>query len=179
MTLTFTDEKCIRDDSGTWLCLKVTDPAAARRFCMEQTKQIAFDAEIKEHREKRSIDANRYLWHLLGELAAVLRTTKEELYLHYVREYGIFRDWALPPEQAKTFDKVWSSQGTGWPTETVDYTPDGCNLVVRAYYGTSQYNTKQMSRIIDHVVEDCKENDIETLPPEKLDLLKREWTREV
>jgi hypothetical protein len=47
--------------------------------------------------------------------------------------------------------------------------------VIRAYYGSSTYNTKQMSRLIDAIVEDCKEMDIETLTPRELDAMKSRW----
>lgn len=65
--------------------------------------------------------------------------------------------------------------GTGWITEQVDYTQDGSQVVIRAYYGSSQYNTKQMSRLIDEIVSDCKEHGIETLTPNELARMKEEW----
>ena len=43
------------------------------------------------------------------------------------------------------------------------------------YYGSSCYYTKQMSRLIDLVVEDCKEQGIDTATPEEIALLKEEW----
>lgn len=51
----------------------------------------------------------------------------------------------------------------------------GEKLVIRAYYGSSQYSTKQMSRLLDSIVQDCKDLGIETLPPEKLAAMKEEW----
>ena len=60
MILTVTDEKISSEDGAVWLCLKVTDPAAARRFCMAQDKPgIVYDVEIKAHKDKRSLDANQ------------------------------------------------------------------------------------------------------------------------
>lgn len=133
------------------------------------------DIEIRKHREKRSLDANAYFWSLLRKLAGELHTTVQELYLGYVRDYGPYRDWPLPPELTKTFQTAWSRQGKGWPTEVLDYTPDGRQIIIRAYYGSSTYNTKQMSRLIDAVVEDCKAQGIETLTPDKLDAMKERW----
>ena len=75
----------------------------------------------------------------------------------------------------KTFQVVWERQGAGWPTELEDYAPDGDRLVIRAYYGSSTYNTKQMSRLIDWVIEECKEQGIETMTPEELARLKEDW----
>lgn len=65
--------------------------------------------------------------------------------------------------------------GEGWPTEQVDFTPDGERVVIRAYYGSSTYNTKQMSRLIELIVQDCREQGIEPLPPEKLAGMMEEW----
>lgn len=133
------------------------------------------EVTIKKHREKRSLDANSYMWVLLDKLAQVLYTTKEELYIGYIRRLGMFKDFTLTEDEAKTFRVVWEAFGTGWPTEQVDYTPDGEKIIVRAYYGSSRYNTKQMSRLIDEIVEDCKEQGIETLPPHKLAAMMEEW----
>lgn len=173
MTLTFTDAR-IQNDNGVWLCLKVNEPAPARRFVMENQARL-YDVEIKQHRERRSNDANRYMWALLDKLSDVLHTTKDELYLQKVRECGVYKDFHLTEDEYRTFKVAWENMGTGWPTEQVDYTQDGERLVIRAYYGSSRYNTKQMSRLLDSVVEDCKEQDIETLSERELSLLKEEW----
>ena len=173
MNLTFT-EASLRLDGGVWLCLKVKEPAVARQFVSTAQGDL-YDLEIKKHRAKRSLDANAYMWKLLEELAVALGSTKKELYREKVKEYGVCKDFTLDPSDVDTFRTAWEMLGTAWPTEQLDYSPDGERVVVRAYYGSSQYNTKQMSRLIDAVVEDCKSMGIETLPPEKLTVLKEEW----
>ena len=57
----------------------------------------------------------------------------------------------------------------------MDYDRDGDRVVIRAYYGSSTYNTKQMARLIDSIVEDCKAVGIETLTPATLDAMKDAW----
>lgn len=171
--LTFTEAKILLD-KGVWLCLKVNEPAPARGFVLG-LKQKLYECILREHREKRSQDANAYMWVLLDRMAAVLGAKKEELYLDYIKRYGIFKDFTLTVDEAGTFRQAWQMLGTGWPTQQVDYTPDGERLIIRAYYGSSTYNTKQMARLIDAVVEDCKALDIETLPPEKLAAMKEAW----
>jgi hypothetical protein len=174
----YTKAAVVVDDGGTWLKLLVhpQDAIKARRQVMSQRDKV-YCAELKEHREKRSLDANSYLWVLLDQMADVLGDTKEVLYQRYVKNCGPFRDFCLDVDEAKTFRTAWEMLGVGWPTEQVDYTPDGEKLIIRAYYGSSQYNTKQMSRLIDMVVEDCKVLGIETLTPDKLSMLKEEWKR--
>lgn len=173
ISLTFTESK-ILFENGVWLCLKVVEPAPARGFVLGMQQKV-YECTIREHSKKRSKNANSYMWEMLTQLAEVLRTTKEELYLDYIKKYGIFKDFALDENDVGTFRYVWERQGTAWPTERMDYTPDGERLIVRAYYGSSTYNTKQMSRLIDAVVTDCKELGIETMPPDKLSALKEAW----
>lgn len=130
---------------------------------------------VDKFRKKRSLDANRYFWKILGEMASRLRTDKHELYLKYIKEYGLYKDFVMTESEAKTFRKAWSMLGIGWPTEQVDYDQDGDRLVIRAYYGSSTYNTKQMSRLIDMVVEDAKSLGVETMTPAELERLKEGW----
>ena len=162
------------DGDGTWACFRV-ERGAAQALVQRVREGRQYALEVREQKKKRSLDANSYFWALLDKLAAVLGTEKEELYLGYVKEVGLFRDFHLPPEEVPTFREAWSRLGTGWPTEQVDYTKDGEQVVIRAYYGSSQYSTRRMSRLIDRAVRDCRDAGIETLPPEKLALLKEAW----
>ncbi len=134
------------------------------------------DIEIKKHREKRSLNANSYMWVLLDKLAETLQEhTKEDLYRLCIKRVGVFRDWTLTEEEVRTFTVLWTNQGTGWVTERVDYDETGEKIILRAYYGSSTYNTKQMSRLIDMVIEACKEQGIETATPEEIALMKARW----
>lgn len=175
MTLTFDAARWSQESDGYWIHLRVAESKLAQKFISAMKTGKAYLAELKEKRNKRSLDANSYLWVLLDKLADVLNTTKEELYRGFIQKVGVFRDFHLTPEEAPTFQEAWSRLGTGWLTEQADYTPDGERLVVRAYYGSSTYNTKRMSRLIDMVVQACKEQGIETMTPAELDRLKEAW----
>ena len=166
MLAVFDTAKVIVDGEQAFLCLSIPY-RDAKKFCGEM-KPRKYVAEIKEYREKRSLNANAYLWVLLDKLADVLDSTKEEIYLGFVQKYGIFRDFTLQEDQAKTFRHAWEMLGTAWITEQVDYDASGEMVVIRAYYGSSQYNTKQMSRLIHAVVDECKTQGIETLTPAEL-----------
>lgn len=166
----------MQDREGVWLMLRVPSTAKAQSIC-EQYENGKYVAELKEHRKKRSMNANNYFWQLVDQIAEKLGREKEELYMEYVKRVGPFKDFTLSEDEAKTFRVAWSMLGTGWPTEQVDYSPSGREVIVRAYYGSSQYNTRQMSRLIDMAVEDAKDLGIEVLTPMELDRLKGEWGR--
>lgn len=129
---------------------------------------------IKEHKEKRSLNANSYCWVLLGKIADALGTTKEEVYREYIKDKGIYRIITMNSEAVPTFKKVWEEKGLGWICETSETNIAGLTDVV-AYYGTSSYNTKQMANFIDYVVEEAKVLNIETLTPTQLFELKNSW----
>lgn len=64
--------------------------------------------------------------------------------------------------------------GLGWFAETFPSKINGCTNVV-LYYGSSTYDTKQMSALIDVAVESCKGLGIETMPPAELAALEASW----
>lgn len=129
--------------------------------------------ELKEHKPKRSNQANKYFWELLGQLCFELGLDTIEEYRKRVKELGIFRQWEIDKDNLKTFNKMWSENGLAWFTEIVDIAPNN-KVVVNAYYGSSSYNSKQMSRLIENLVQDCQAIGIETKPIEEINSLLKE-----
>lgn len=64
-------------------------------------------------------------------------------------------------------DELILNNGLGWQTDTIPSKLEGCTNVV-LYYGSSTYDTEQMSRLIDIVVQDCKALGIETKTPDEI-----------
>lgn len=56
------------------------------RWLLDQDREKLF--EIKQHREKRSLNANSYAWALIGKIANETHLTKDAVYLHILRIYG-------------------------------------------------------------------------------------------
>lgn len=137
--------------------------------------------KIDKYRPKRSLNANAYLWTLCEKLADKLSEdgvphTKVDIYRDAVKARGIYREQGeLPLDFAKTSRHAWEMLGTGWITEQVDFEPDGDRVIVRYYYGTSQYNSKQMCRVIDWLITECKQLDIPTKSEEEINSLLSLW----
>ena len=156
----------VRGRNGKWRVTVELDEDFREKYDALYSGDV--DASFKKWRDKRSREANSYMWVLLDKLAAALGRDKNDLYIEYIRKFGQFKDFTLTADEARTFQYAWHELGTGWPTEQVDYAPDGDHVVIRAYYGSSTYSTKRMSRLIDAIVQDCKELGVETLSPEEL-----------
>jgi hypothetical protein len=141
----------------------------------DELKDTDIDIDIKKWRKKRSLNANDYFWKLCGLLAKKLNITDLEVYHHHIKSVGVKRTETMNTELYKTMSTAWGMLGKGWLTERVDFGKDKDEGLYNFYYGSSVYNTKQMSRLIDSIVEDCKEQGIETLTPQELETMKAAW----
>lgn len=166
------DEAKVTPDG--FFCLKVKNLPMARQFVLSMKKR-AYMCSVKECHKKRSLNANAYMWLLCEKLSQAIGSTKEDVYRESIKNVGVWKDFELNTNDATTLCKAWQMLGAGWITEQIDYAPDGQKVIVRAYYGSSQYNTKQMSRLIDNIVQDCKAVGIETMTPAELERLKSDW----
>lgn len=147
------------DWKGGILMFKTDDPEAIQLAATFHPG----DYDLSVHKQKRSRDANNFCWVMCEEIAQRLfKTTKEDVYRRAIQRVGVYKDFLLTEDEAKTFRVAWSKLGTGWITEDVDFDETGDKVLVRAYYGSSTYNTRQMSRLIDDLVQDAQALGIET-----------------
>ena len=71
--------------------------------------------------------------------------------------------------------EIWQSNGDGWVCEIMGDSKIEGYVNVRSYYGSSQYDTAQMSRLIDLIVQECRQQGIETATPQELARYKEAW----
>lgn len=153
------------------LMLKCSDPAA-RRFAYEFT---VGDYEIVKAKKRRSLDANAYAWVLIDSIAASVSLPKIEVYRNAIKSIGGVSDIVCVKEEAVAgFCEKWQANGIGWQTETMPSKLEGCRNVI-LYYGSSSYDVRQMSLLIDSLISDAKALGIEVLPPERIEGLLSEW----
>ena len=123
---------------------------------------------VKRFRQKRSLDANAYCWLIIDKIAQRMRMTKVDVYRDHIRHIGGVSETVCVQDRA--VDKLceaWSKNGIGWQTETFPSKIPGCTNVT-LYYGSSTYDTEQMSALIDALVQTAKALGIETMPEEEL-----------
>lgn len=132
---------------------------------------IAYDCEIKRHREKRSLNANNYSWQLQTEIAKATNRSLTDIHNQMVLDYGVVEVYSiLKPafESAKRMFDYFEVLGEG--------VVNGKEFVhVKAGIGTHNYNSKEMARFIDGVVQEAKNLGIETMTPNELARLKAIW----
>lgn len=144
---------------------------------LENLKDSKLSIEIKKWIKKRSLDANRYFWKLLKTYSEEKEVDAIEEYKERVKRLGIFRVSRIETKDVETYKKSWENWGTAWFCEVYDteYLGNVEFKILHLYYGSSSFNSKQMSRLINDLVEDCKEVGIETKPQEEIESLLRSW----
>lgn len=173
--IAFTAADWSMDASGTWLRLKAESASSVRCFLDTMKSDKKHVAAIKEWRQKRSLDANAYCWVLLNKLADKLNMPVTDLYRHYIPDVpDNSQIVCVPTEAVEKLRKGWEHNGIGWCSDTLESKIPGCTNVV-LYYGSSTFDGKQMSRLIELIVTDCKSLGIETMTPEELTRLGEEW----
>lgn len=127
---------------------------------------------IKNQYNKRTIDSNSYMWYLSDKIASELNITKDEVYKDAIKNVGEFEILPIKNEAVEKFIEAWSHNGKGWVCETIGKSKIQGYTNVIAYYGSSVYNTKSMSRLIDLMLEEAKQLNIEILNSDQIDKLK-------
>lgn len=139
-------------------------------------KDVPYQAEIKEVREKRSLDSNAYLWVLIGKLSGVLGIPPVDIYREAIRDVG--NNYEVMPIKTSSLEHwkyIWTSNGMGWIVEELGESKLKGYTNVMSFYGSSIYDKDQMSRLIGIIVEECKANGIETATPRELASMMDAW----
>lgn len=144
---------------------------------LEKLKGDKLSIEIKKWRKKRSLDANSYCWVLCDRIAKELSkesiVTKEQIYKDAISQVGTFEPMIIEEKAYDNFKRIWEKQGLGFIVQEITR-KDKC-VKVHCYYGSSTYNTKEMSLLIEIIVDLAKSLDIETKPKEEIESLLRSW----
>ena len=148
-----------------WLASYVETLQAEKRYTVT----------VKEKKERRSLDANALAWVLLDKLAMKLNMEKTEIYKQYIKEIGGVSETVCVLEKAADkLCEVWESKGIGFQTDRMKSKMPRCVNVV-LYYGSSTYDTAQMSRLLDMIIADCKQYDIPTYDEAELENMLTAW----
>ena len=126
--------------------------------------------ELKEYKHKRSLNANAYAWILIDKLAAYHGLTPEYVYKSACEDIGgnsfII---SVSNSAADTLVRTWECKGIGW--QAVKLGEREGEAEYRLIYGSSVYDTAQMSRLINLLVSECVQVGIETMTEKEIESL--------
>jgi len=120
--------------------------------------------EIKTKRKSRSLNANNYFWTMCNKIAIKLGSTDDEVYMRMLRDFGTKEYVAVIPEAITMLKKAYKI------VEIINNVQvNGTKAVqVRLIRGSSTYDTKEMSILINGLVQEARLLDIEVLTPNEI-----------
>ena len=145
-------------------------------FNQDKTKKY----EVNEYKEKRTLSANAYCWVLCDKIAKKLTVpdaviTKEDVYKDAILNIGTFQPMIVEEKAYNNLKRIWEKQGLGFLIQEVSR-KNKC-IRINCYYGSSTYNTKEMSLLIELLVQQAKEQGIETKSKAEIESLLRSWDK--
>lgn len=161
--------------TGKYVLSLELDAPTAMSIWNELHGDEKISVRFSKNRKKRSLDSNAYAWVLMDKLSAKLLIPKEQIYRQYITEIGGASDTVcVRTDSVNKLRETWAKNGLGWLSATFpSSTPGYTNVIL--YYGSSTYDTRQMHRLIELIVQDCKTQGIETADPEELKALLESW----
>lgn len=131
------------------------------------------DIDIKEHKERRSLNANAYFHKLCDELRQKLRISFAACKNQLITSYGQIEYIGEVPATIKTnIEPEKMREQETLHCMPISVTDDEGVFWYRVYRGTHTYDTKEMSILIDGTIAECKEQGIETMTPNEPERLK-------
>lgn len=131
--------------------IKITGSAARLVTFLFSVKDDSKLWELKEHKEKRSLNANALAWKCISEIAQAMIPPQDrwEIYLRMLRKYGVSTYLILHKNALPMAQKVF---------RIVDVVDDdfkvngfaSCQCL--CYLGSSKYDTKQFSVFLDGII---------------------------
>lgn len=126
-----------------------------------------------QFRQKRSLDANALLWVCLGKMAEALQADKWAVYLQMLKRYGQFTYICVKPHVVDSVKAHWRECDV---IGEVDI--NGQKAVqMLCYFGSSTYNTKEFSVLLDGVISEMKEMGIEAPTSQDMTRALEQWEK--
>lgn len=177
------------------LMVDLVDNKQKAIFALNEDAKQAFDdlkgckklsITIKKYRQKRSLDANAYYWVLITKLAKKISVSNPELHNMMLRMYGqaeIIEGKAVYltiPDTEEAERKV--NNATDYHLQATSQVREGNDGIMYRTYkllrGSHTYNTEEMARLIDGLVQCCKDAgipDSDIASPDEKRILKERY----
>lgn len=149
--------------------VKLTLEIEAKPSDVEKLLDKDLRCTLKQWREKRSTDANAYCWRLITEIANATRLSKDEVYLQMLKDYGQSEIISMiSAADPNGYFKYFEELGKGY-VQGKEFTH------YKIYKGSSEYDTREMSILIDGIIREAEALNIPTITPKEAERLKEMW----
>lgn len=114
------------------------------------------------------------MWACINDITNVFGGDKWNVYLQLLRKYGQYTFIEMPEAALPKFKKMYRECDVVGSR----YTDSGDMLQVLCYYGSSTYDTKEFSVLLDGVIDDMKAAGLDTPTSEDIKAALEAWEAE-
>ena len=160
--------------SGEWVMSFTTRENPGQLF--DDLQETPVRIEIKKASKHRSLSANNFAWVLIDQIAEKSGISVSEVYQNAIREIGGVSDYYGMKEQAyESFCEMWTKGHLGRQVEIIPGSTKPGWINVRAWKGSSDFDSAQMARLIDSLIQDAESLGIPTVPDDEVERMINTW----
>lgn len=134
------------------------------KWLFNQSREKLF--EVKEHKEKRTLTQNAYMWSLINEIANKMRLSKEDTYIKMLKDYSQVAKVTVRADiEVSRFFKYYEFERV---TQI-----NGVNFnIYKVYEGSSKMDKNEFRVLLDGVIQEAQQLGICTLTPNEIERLR-------
>ena len=165
-----------RSRDGGWVISFTTQTDFSEAF--DELFKHDVDIEIKKAFKKRSLTANAFAWVLLDQIAAKTGRKVSDIYRSEIREVGgVSTMVGMKDEAIPTFKRNWENGHLGRQVEVVPGSQKAGWSNVKIYFGSSEFDTSQMQRFIQNIIQDAEALGIPTISEKEYQKMIANWDK--
>lgn len=154
--------------TGNALIIPIDSRETALVLLEEQEQaKYPYKVEVAQNRPKRSLNANNYFWRLCTMLAEKMNTSNDELYLILLKRYSEPEYLQIVKEAFEKISRLFRHSEIKEETAT--------SIKMFGWIGSSSFDSKEMYRLIEGTISECKLQGIQTKTDEEITSLCESW----
>ena len=159
---------------GEWLVSFTTRDDPGQMF--DDFNGEAVKIDIKKASKHRSLSANAYAWVLIDKIAEKTGESVTDVYQHAIREIGgVSELYGVREAAFESFKQLWCSDHLGRQVEIIPGSSKPGWLNVKAWKGSSDFDSTQMARLIDSLIQEAEQQGIPTISDQEAERMLGKW----
>lgn len=157
----------------TMVTFTVNEPSAIESILSLETCEN-LNLKAVKYRQKRSMDANALMWACLGQIASALNADKWDIYLKMLKRYGKYTYICVKPSVVEAVKAQWREC-----EEVGEVDINGQKAIqMLCYFGSSTYDTKEFTVLLDGIINEMKDMGLETPTSEDMRRSIEQWEKQ-
>ena len=146
------------------------------RETFDKLKDANVKVEIRKAGNLRTNNQNSFAWELIDQIAEASHKKVIDVYRDAIRDIGgVSTTVGMKDEAIPTFRESWEKGHLGRQVEVIPGSTKAGWSNVKIFFGSSEFDTTQMGRLIDILIQDAEALGIPTITDKMLEKYYGKW----